>query len=402
MLTRGLPLLLFPIQATIMRPVFLHSPLRNERTLSMKRTLNFLALGLVAASLFGSAIVSRGQNREKFVISAKAGGVNSVLGRVTVQNKGKSQFELLTSQANLGAGDVVDTGASGRVEVLLNPGSYLRVASGTRFELVDNSLDRLTIKLLQGTAIVEATGANDVNTEIAVQTPQSRLTLVKRGIYRFNVSPSQSELLVLKGKAIVNGNERTPIRGGQKAALNSGAVVAVKLDKTEQDDFDSWSRARAESLARANSRIPARALNSYLSSLDSEWPLVSYSGRNGVWLYHSSSMCFTFVPFYPGWGSPYGPGYANLFYWNVDPWGGRYGYNRYPVIVTNPPPNVVGGSSGSPGNSGSPGGLIGPTGGPSGGSSSFPGRQPMGGGDGLDRSGPRGKNIEPSDPNRPN
>ncbi|MDX6611080.1 MAG: hypothetical protein QOD75_266 [Blastocatellia bacterium] len=364
----------------------------------MKRTLKFLALGLLASGLGGNAIVSRGQNREKFVISAKAGGVNSVLGRVTVQSRGNMQFNLLTAQADLGTGDVVDTGASGRAEILLNPGSYLRVSSGTRFELVDNSLDRLTLKLLQGTAIVEATGANDVNTEITVQTPQSRLALVKRGIYRFNVSGSQSEVLVLKGKAIVNGDELRPIRGGQKAVLNAGTVVATKLDKKEQDDFDSWSRARAETLARANSRLPARALNSYLSSLDTEWPLVSYSGGNGVWLYHSSSMCFTFVPFYPGWGSPYGPSYASLFYWSGDPWG-RYGYNRYPVIVTNPPPNVIGGSGGS-GNSGSSGGGIGPSVGPSGGSN-FPSRPSIGAGDGLDRVGPRGKNIEPSDPNRP-
>lgn len=372
----------------------------------MKRTLRSLALGLVAASLFGGAVVSRGQNwekreqnREKFVISAKAGGVNSVLGRVTVQNKGQSQFALLSAQADLGSGDVVDTGASGRVEVLLNPGSYLRVNSGTRFELVDNSLEHLTIKLLQGTAIIEATGANDVNTEIAVQTPQSRVAIVKRGIYRLNVAASQSELLVLKGKAIVNGDERNPIRGGQKAILSSGSVVAVKLDKKDQDDFDSWSRARAETLARANSHLPARALNSYFSSMDSDWPLSSYSGRNGIWLYHSRSMCFTFVPFHTGWGSPYGHGYSSLLYWNGDPWG-RYGYNRYPVIVTNPPPNVVGGSSGS-GNSGSPGGLIGPSVGPSGGTGSFPSRQPTSAGDGLERTGPRGKNIEPSDPNRP-
>ena len=365
----------------------------------MKRTLKSLALGLAAASLFGGAVVSGqnweklGHNREKFVISAKAGGVNSVLGRVTVQNKGQSQFNLLTAQSDLSAGDVVDTGTSGRVEVLLNPGSYLRVNSGTRFELVDNSLEHLTIKVLQGTAIIEATGANDVNTEIGVQTPQANLAIVKRGIYRLNVAASQSELLVVKGKAIVNGNERSPIRGGQKAILSSGPIAAVKLDKKQQDDFDAWSRARAETLARANSHLPARALNSYLSSLDSEWPFVSYSGRNGVWLFHSRSMCFTFVPFYPGWGSPYGPGYSSLFYWNGygNPWGR---YNRYPVIVTNPPPNVFGGSSGS-GNSS--GGIIGPS--PSGGGAgSFPSRPPTSAGDGL---GPRGKNIESSNPNRP-
>jgi hypothetical protein len=370
-------------------------PSRNERMPSMKRLLQSLALGLVAATLFCGAVVTRAQNREKFVISAKAGGVNSVLGRVTVQSKGQSRFEVLSAQDDLKAGDVVDTGTSGRVEVLLNPGSYLRLAEGARFELADNSLEHLTIKLLQGSAIVEATGANDVNTEIAVQSPQSRLAIVKKGIYRINVSAGQTELLVLKGKAIVNGDNERPVRGGQKAIITSGSVLHAKVDKKERDDFDSWSRTRAETLARLNSRIPARALNSYMASLDSEWPLVSYSGRNGFWLYHSRSLCFTFVPFYAGWGSPYGPGYSSLFYWNMDPWGRYgYGYNRYPVIVTNPPRNGSSGNPGSPGGSG-PGGSVGP-----GGPSSFPSRPPMGNSD-VDRTGPRGKNIEPSDPNRP-
>ena len=46
------------------------------------------------------------QNREKFTISAKAGGVNSVMGNVMVTRAGLSA-ELLTSQDNLAAGDVV-------------------------------------------------------------------------------------------------------------------------------------------------------------------------------------------------------------------------------------------------------------------------------------------------------
>lgn len=362
----------------------------------MKQLLKASSL-LIIFGLSCGAVV--GQNREKFVISAKAGAVNSVLGRVNLLKKGQAQPELLNAQTDLDAGDAVDTGRSGRVEILLNPGSYLRAAEGTRFELTDNSLEHLTVTLLQGSAIVEATGANDVNTEIAINTRHARLALVKRGIYRFNVDGEQTELLVLKGKAIVNGNESNPVRGGQKAMLTSGPVVTAKLDKRDQDDFDSWSRNRAELLARANSRISAGALNSYLSTLDNDWGFMGFSGRHGLWLFNSRWSCYTFMPFYAGWGSPYGPGYASQFYWGGDPWGrDPWGRRRLPIIVNNESTRGLGPSSN--GSTGSSGLGIGPGGNGSGGSG--PGAAPARPASvDMDRSGPRGKNIEPSDPNRP-
>ncbi|HEY3027202.1 MAG TPA: FecR family protein [Pyrinomonadaceae bacterium] len=348
------------------------------------------AYTLVMAMVFCAAVVTRAQNREKFVISAKAGGVNSVIGRVTVQHRSESQPELLTSQQDLEAGDMVDTGTSGRVEVLLNPGSYLRAAERSRFVLADNSLEHLTLRLLSGSAIVEATGADGVNMQIDIDTPQSHFAIVKRGIYRLNVSTGQTELLVLKGKAIVDGDTASPVRGGHKVVLTGGSRILAKLDK-ERDEFDSWSKNRAETLAQANRRIPARALSMFLASFESDWFGSSF-GRSGIWVYNRGSLCYTFLPFYGGWGSPYGGGYSS-FYWGCDFCGG---YQRHggPVIVTNSPP----GNSGGPGGSGGSGGSGGPISGPS------PGRGgagPLPGSRDPDAPGPRGKNIEPSDPNRP-
>lgn len=345
------------------------------------------AITLVGATLFCAAVVTQAQNREKFVISAKAGGVNSVIGRVTVQHSGQSQPELLTSQQDLGAGDIVDTGSSGRIEVLLNPGSYLRAAERSRFALADNSLEHLTVRLLSGSAIVEATGADGVNVQIDIDTPQSHCAIVKRGIYRLNVSAGQTELLVLKGKAIVNDDTASPVRGGHKAVLAAGSMVLAKLDKKEQDQFDLWSKNRAETLAQANRRIPARALSTFLASYDSEWLGLGFGRSTGIWVYNRRSLCYTFLPFYGGWGSPYGGGYSS-FYWGCDFCGG-YRQRGHPVIVTNSP---AGGSVPTIG-------PASPTIGPSFPTQGSPGPDP--GSRNADRPGPRGKNIEPSDPNRP-
>src|SRR5262245_45074045 len=70
----------------------------------------------------------------KYVISAKAGVVNLVVGDAkVVRHRPFALPEMLLSSDELQNGDIVKTGSSGRVEVLLNPGCYLRVGSQSEF-----------------------------------------------------------------------------------------------------------------------------------------------------------------------------------------------------------------------------------------------------------------------------
>ena len=71
---------------------------------------NYLApavrlLSLMVVVVF-LAPLGQAQNREKFGISAKAGGVNAVVGRVMVTRVGQAP-QLLSNQDDLNAGDVV-------------------------------------------------------------------------------------------------------------------------------------------------------------------------------------------------------------------------------------------------------------------------------------------------------
>ena len=104
----------------------------------------------IAAALFS---ITPAQTREKFGISAKAGGVNAVAGRVMVKREGQAP-QLLSNQDELKAGDVVTTGADSQAEILLNPGSYLRVGEHSEVMLVDNSLDNLLVGLKRGSVII--------------------------------------------------------------------------------------------------------------------------------------------------------------------------------------------------------------------------------------------------------
>src|SRR5436190_15026910 len=109
--------------------------------------LRILSIVAVAAFL---APLGQAQNRERFGISAKAGGVNTVAGQVWVKRAGQTTEQRLTSEDELASGDVVNTGVWARVEILLNPGSYLRLGENSEFELVDSSLDNLRLKLIKG------------------------------------------------------------------------------------------------------------------------------------------------------------------------------------------------------------------------------------------------------------
>jgi len=319
------------------------------------------ALPLVIASV---VLVAQAQNREKFGISAKAGGVNAVSGQVMVKRQGQGQ-QLLTSQDNLESGDVVTTGFGSQTEILLNPGSYLRLGQKSELEMVDNSLDKLLVKLNKGSVIVEATGTDTVQLRIPIITAEQRMTIVRPGIYRINASPGVTELLVRKGRIMLGDDPQNIVKAGKKLTINGTAPAAIaKLTKTDKDDFDTWSKERGETLARANERLSRRGLNSYLSNSPPLWTQARF-GRWGYWTWSSFASCYTFLPFYYGWGSPYGGSYGMFagfggFFSNGSCCRTRV-YNA-PTIVTNSGnggysgPTTTGGfgTSGGFGNSGGP------------------------------------------------
>ena len=170
------------------------------------------------------AIVGFAQNREKFVISAKAGGINAITGEAKVHSRGESDWQQLSITDDLEAGDSVRTAFDGRVEILLNPGSYLRLGGDSEVELSNNSLENLEVRLLRGTAIVEATGADDFDLNINISTPHTKLAIVRQGLYRLNVVPENAtELIVRKGRVILS-DSHTKVKGGNKVVFNATNV----------------------------------------------------------------------------------------------------------------------------------------------------------------------------------
>ena len=305
--------------------------------------------------------------RDRFVITARAGGVNAVTGRATVRTQGKTEWELLTIKEDLQTGDSVKTDSDGRVEMLLNPGSFLRVGENSEFELTDSSLDNLEVRLVRGTAIVEATGADDSHMQINISTPHTKIAIVRRGLYRLSVVPGDNtELIVRKGRVML---DKTKIGGGHKVVFSSDNFLVAKMqkaDKKKVDSFDFWSEERSETVAEANRKMRRREVTAIMASARDRWFNTFFSASTpGFWYYSSRYSCYTFVPYYGGWGSPYGSSYSSAFFPGYY-CGGCRGLQDYRRNGGYPTGGGTAASSGGGGGGGGGGSVAGPsTSGPS-------------------------------------
>ncbi|MGI8495790.1 MAG: FecR domain-containing protein, partial [Pyrinomonadaceae bacterium] len=115
--------------------------------------------------------------RDAYLISAKAGGVNFVSGNISVFRADGSRSILQKGDA-LEIGDKIST-KNGKAEILLNPGSFVRLAENTEFEFENTSLDDLAIKISRGSAIFEIITTKEF--QIAVNSRDSRFYLLKSG-----------------------------------------------------------------------------------------------------------------------------------------------------------------------------------------------------------------------------
>lgn len=277
-------------------------------------SLSVIALALVCAA----TINAQGQSRDLRVISARAGGVNFVSGEARVKHRDGNYWQTLTTKDTLATGDTVETGAASQLEVLLNPGSYLRLGENAEFTLADDSLARLHLSLTKGSGLIEATGFSELRVSILVETPQTKVEIVRSGLYRINVLlANQTEVVVYKGRALF-GQEQALLKSGRTARSAGAAGVEIaKLSKKEKekDALDLWSRNRAKLLARANDKISTRNVNTLLASWDAGDYWYSRHGLSGgFWYFDSRASCYVFIPGSYGWSSPYGHHYNSAFW----------------------------------------------------------------------------------------
>lgn len=273
-----------------------------DKNLRILTTLTATLLLLVGLSAPAAA---------QYIISARAGLVNYTTGPVRYASSDDQDWREVPSHFQLDEGDRLKTEAWGKAEILLSPGSYLRIANGAEVRLLQGSLAATTVELLSGSAIVEAGRVPD-ETVITVQTPQARVRIAKAGLYRIDLASDAMTLTVRQGEATFSRPDGSfkKVKKNRTALVTSSEHQIAKFNPDYTDEFDLWSADRAELLLAANHSYVRRA-----SSLGRPF------GFWNAWVWDPLFGCYTFFPWGSALWSPYGSG----LYWPWYPGGGWVG-----------------------------------------------------------------------------
>ncbi len=228
----------------------------------------------------------------QYVISTKAGLVNYVQGTAGVK-----------PASSVAMGAPIRTGPDGFAEILLNPGSYLRLGQNSEAMLEGIELVSVSIRLISGTAVIEASGF-DKETPLRVTAGDLKLRITRNGIYAFR----DGHVRVVEGQIQREGSNTA-----YKKGWDVSAGLAVKVPKGDLMDVEIWSRNRSNLIATANANIS--------KSIRRNPGLAS--SFNNVWLWDPAFGAFTFMPG-DRYRSPYGYRYQNVYdaYYNGSGGGG--------------------------------------------------------------------------------
>jgi hypothetical protein len=254
----------------------------------------------------------------QFIISAKAGLVNAVEGTANVR-----------LQEQVPAGALIQTAPKGRVEILLNPGSFLRLDENSEAVLDSVDLTNIAVHILAGSAIIQSTSI-DKDTPIRVTNGALSVLIVAPGAYRF----SENTAFVLDGELRTEDSNHL-LKGGWQIRASSGdqgpSYDEAKIDaEVPVTPFEFWSRDRARQIAAADSR--AADTDSASNSLAPSDPL--YSSFPAPFLYPGGPLPYPggTLPSY-GYSPRLNPSFSPFLYY---PWYSG-GYSYYQPYIPTPP-----------------------------------------------------------------
>jgi len=185
------------------------------------------------------------------------------------------------------AGHSVKTGPDGFVEILLRPGSFLRLGENSEATIDDTDLATVKVTIVRGPAVVEAGERISKDRPITITTGNLTTAIIQTGIYRFE----NGNATVLQGKLVTGDAKLTYTKGWQ--IFYKDNYRARKAEKFQVTSLDAYSQERSGLIAQANLTIA--------SSLSGSPTYNSFD----VWLFSPNLRCYTFIPG-ADFRSPYG------------------------------------------------------------------------------------------------
>ena len=251
---------------------------------------------LSAAAMVFTALPALAQ----MVVSAKSGVVNFTEGSVLLNDKAVESS--ITKYPEIKENQILRTEA-GRAEVLLTPGTVMRVGENTGLKMISNRLIDTRVELQSGAAVVE-TVQTPKDTSVTVAVKNGAATLNKAGVYRFDTEPARVK--VFHGEAAVEINGQTTlVSTGRMMMLDGSTSAAEKLNTEDTDALDHWSKQRGQLLAMAN---PSTAKSLLSSGYGYGYGLGNYNalGCNPYWGFNNWYGMYTYVPCRGYFRDPYG------------------------------------------------------------------------------------------------
>ncbi|MFN0101529.1 MAG: FecR domain-containing protein [Bryobacteraceae bacterium] len=230
------------------------------------------------------------------VISAKAGVVHYTEGEVTIgSGAAAAPVEMKTGgrYTELKDGQELSTG-EGRVEILLNPGVFLRLGENSAIKMISTRLSDTRLELTRGVALVEVAEVSKDNA-VTMLVKDAAVTFTKMGLVRMDVA---SGIRVYKGEAqVMAGGTPQILKEGREMQFGAGNLVA-KFDAKAGDPLYRWANRRAEYIAMANIASANMARQNHGSSM---YP------TGGGWFYNPYYGMMTYLPMGNGmFRSPFG------------------------------------------------------------------------------------------------
>jgi hypothetical protein len=261
------------------------------------------------------------------VISAHAGLVHFSDGSVFLDDQRVEQkpgrFEQMKNGSELRTGE-------GRAEVLLTPGTFLRMGANSAIRMVSNDLDNTRVELLRGSAVLDQGSDATANTAVTILYNLDQVHIQKAGRYRFDSEPPQVK--VESGEAEVMADGKPVQAGAGYVVALEGQIAARRLlgETAAKDNLANWNSARERAVADGNQDAAA---TSDLAGVIDGWQRDPDAVLQSLGIAPYPAGMSSYIPPYSYGSALYGPGLYGTSLYGTSLGYGAYGFGVSPLAL---------------------------------------------------------------------
>lgn len=251
----------------------------------------------------------------QMAISLHSGLVNHVEGRAQMEGEAikvsPGRIPMLKEGKALSTQD-------GRVELLLTPGVFFRMAPNSSVRMISSALSNTLVELESGSGLVEVAELGKEH-RVMLKMGESQTELLRQGLYEFDVKDRR--VRVFDGRATVSLMGESALLTKGREVVSMTPLVTSKFDTKDTGSLYAWSVERAQLIGRANVNAASTLKSNGYRMTSSAWAwdpyfgLMTFMPRAGYYrsfygmYYYSPSAVWQYYRYYdPSYGGYSGGG----------------------------------------------------------------------------------------------